>query len=222
MLPPATRHQQPATDRRPAATPSLSFQVCPRPAGAGLTPSPIRSGSSFSPPRKRSAFTLIELLVVIAIIAILAGLAFPAVQGALESGKKAQARNDVQQIAAAVRAYQLEYGRLPSTQASSDQFLDDNGDLMNVLIGQNINNLNPRQIPFLDPKVSKQAKGGLFNGKFYDPWGNQYLIEMDTNYDNRINPWYGSAQPLTSVIVISLGSDKVRGPTSDKDILSFQ
>ena len=93
---------------------------------------------------------------------------------------------------------------------------------MKVLTGRNINNLNPRQIPFLDPKVSKQAKGGLFNGKFYDPWGNQYLIEMDTDYDNRINPWFGSAQPLTSVIGISLGSDKVRGPTSDKDILSLQ
>lgn len=168
------------------------------------------------------AFTLIELLVVIAIIAILAGLAFPAVQGALDSGKKAQARNDVQQIAAAIRAYQLEYGRLPSSKVDSDDFIEDNGDLMKVLTGQNINNLNPRQIPFLDPKVSKQEKGGIFNDKFYDPWGNQYIIEMDTDYNNRINPWYQSAQPRTSVIVISMGTDKVKGPSWDKDILSFQ
>ena len=78
------------------------------------SPAPHPS-STPSFPRKMSAFTLIELLVVIAIIAILAGLAFPAVQGAMGSAKKAQARNEVNQLAAAVKAFHLEYGRLPGS-----------------------------------------------------------------------------------------------------------
>jgi len=170
---------------------------------------------------KNSAFTLIELLVVIAIIAILAGIGFPVLQGALQSGKKAQARNDVQQIAAAIRAYQLEYGRLPSTQTGSDEFIDNNNTIMRVLTGENADDLNPREIAFLQPKVSAKPEGGYYNGRFYDPWGNEYLIQLDTNYDNRIASWYNSPQPLTSVIVISLGPDEIRGPTFREDITSF-
>ena len=65
-----------------------------------------------SPP----GFTIIELLVVVAIIGVLMSLLFPAVQGALDSAKKAQAKNDAMQIATAIVAYDTEYGRLPSTE----------------------------------------------------------------------------------------------------------
>ena len=58
-------------------------------------------------------FTVIELLVVIAIMAILMTLLFPAVQSALDAAKKAQAKNDVTQIATAMVAFDTEYGRLP-------------------------------------------------------------------------------------------------------------
>jgi prepilin-type N-terminal cleavage/methylation domain-containing protein len=60
-----------------------------------------------SPLRKSAAFTLIELLVVIAIIAILAGLGFAGMKGAMDAGKKAQARNDVSQIACPKKAHCL-------------------------------------------------------------------------------------------------------------------
>jgi prepilin-type N-terminal cleavage/methylation domain-containing protein len=49
--------------------------------------------------KSRHAFTLIELLVVIAILGILMALLFPAVDGALEGARRAQASNDVTQIA---------------------------------------------------------------------------------------------------------------------------
>ena len=205
MTAPATRHKSHATGRRPATTPSLCFQVCPRPAGAGLTPSPLRSGSSFSPPRKRSAFTLIELLVVIAIIAILAGLAFPAVQGALGSGKKAQARNDVNQLAAAVKAFQLEYGRLPGT-ATADGLAP--ADLITTLTSSN--SQNPRGIVFFEPKMAKGGKGGGFDGLEYkDPWGTAYAITLDYNYDNKLtnNTGSGNQTNFTTVIVQSAGPD---------------
>jgi hypothetical protein len=154
--------------------------------------------STSSMPRKASGFTLIELLVVIAIIAILAGLAFPAVQGALDSGKKAQARNDVAQLVAAVKAFQLEYGRLPSTTAGSDAAPADNAAVMNALIGSNAA-LNPRAIVFFEAKAAKGGKGGLDGGVYKDPWGAAYSISLDTSYDNRIST------NLTTVIVSSTG-----------------
>jgi prepilin-type N-terminal cleavage/methylation domain-containing protein len=184
MFSPVTRHQQPVT--------SDSMHPAPlRPADSG-----DRRASSLL--RKSSAFTLIELLVVIAIIAILAGLAFPAVQGALDSGKKAQARNDVAQLVAAVKAFQLEYGRLPSTTAGSDSAPADNAAVMNALIGSNAA-LNPRAIVFFEAKAAKGGKGGLDGGVYKDPWGAAYSISLDTSYDNRIN------NNLTTVIVSSPG-----------------
>ncbi len=61
----------------------------------------------------RNGFTLIELLVVISIIALLAGLAFPALQGALDTAKKAQASTMVNQLATAITMYNTEYGVWP-------------------------------------------------------------------------------------------------------------
>jgi prepilin-type N-terminal cleavage/methylation domain-containing protein len=168
--------------------------------------------ASCSMPLKRSAFTLIELLVVIAIIAILAGLAFPAVQGALGGSRKAQARNDVQQIASAVRAFELEYGRQPSTETTTDTWLNDNSALMKVLLGEDAE-LNPRKKRFLEPKLVNGTKGGINSSTkvFYDPWGKQYGIKLNTDYDNNIE-YFGSN--AVSVIVLSFGPDGVQGDPS--------
>jgi prepilin-type N-terminal cleavage/methylation domain-containing protein len=51
------------------------------------------------------AFTLIELLVVISIIAILAGIAAPALTGAIFTGKITQAVNSVRQVGLGLRLY---------------------------------------------------------------------------------------------------------------------
>jgi len=176
----------PATSRSAAATISLSFQV-----------------SALRPPRKASGFTLIELLVVIAIIAILAGLAFPAVQGALESGKKAQARNDVHQLAAAVKAFQLEYGRLPiDASGGTDITNAPNADVIAALT--KTNQLNPRGIMFFEPKIARRGRGGLDGTVYKDPWGNPYTFMLDTSYDNRIAA-LGQTN-FTTVVVTSPGS----------------
>jgi prepilin-type N-terminal cleavage/methylation domain-containing protein len=155
-----------------------------------------------------AGFTLIELLVVISIIAILAGLAFPAVQGALGQGKKAQARNDVNQIAMAFKAFQLEYGRLPGT-GSTDGAAPD--DWITTLTSTNT--LNPRGIVFFEPKVAKGGKGGLSNNVYYDPWGKAYTVLLDLNYDNKLatnNQTY-----FTTAIVQSLGPDGSNNTTDD-------
>lgn len=187
--------------------------------------------------RERSAFTLVELLIVIAIIAILAGLAFPAVQGALNSGKKAQARNDVQQIAAAIRAYQLEYGRLPSSVTSpgdgDEDFLgkDRSKEVIGILTGENTSNLNPQGRAFLEAKTTTSRKGGIdpSDKTFYDPWGEPYLIKLDTSYNNKLEYYStgGAANPnvFSSVIVISTGPNKTQddpNASGSDEIVSFK
>ncbi|MEI8312777.1 MAG: type II secretion system protein [Verrucomicrobiota bacterium] len=63
--------------------------------------------------KQRRGFTLIELLVVIAIIGILMALLFPAFTGVMEAARRAKAKNDLVQLAIAIKAYQTEYGKLP-------------------------------------------------------------------------------------------------------------
>jgi len=159
-----------------------------------------RSSSSFNPPHTSLAFTLIELLVVIAIIAILAGLAFPAVQGAMGSAKKAQARNDVNQLAAAVKAFQLDYGKLPAIK-------DDAAEVVKALIGSNTS-VNPRNIVFFEPKTAKGGKRGWDGANYLDPWGSPYKVVLDLGYSNKITTDVGDGSKtyFTTVVVISTNS----------------
>ena len=131
--------------------------------------------------------------MVISIIIILGGLAFPAVQGALERAKKTQAKNDLMQIVTAVNAFHTEYGRYPVdptiTQSDNDVEYGNpdspshtNSEVMNALRaiddpkGPNKGHaLNLRQVVFLTGtmvKDPKRPKAGFdSNGEFWDPWG---------------------------------------------------
>ncbi len=197
---------------------AVGVEMCPGVAYWSGMNQPLRS-PEHSAPRPDRGFTLIELLVVIAIIAVLAGLMFPAVSGALESGRKAQARNDVSQIAAAVKAYQAEYGRMPSTLTSSDEFTpawfqNNNNVVISILRGNNDNGLNPKNVVFLESKPAKgtgtNQKGGVgTDGKFYDPWGTPYGIKLDISYDNTLEYYTKGTNDLkTTVLVVSYGPNK--------------
>ncbi|MDQ3625885.1 MAG: type II secretion system GspH family protein [Verrucomicrobiota bacterium] len=191
-----------------------------------------------------SGFTLIELLVVIAIIAVLAGLAFPVMSGVMDRAKKVQAKNDTVQIVTAVNAYYTEYGRypvdVPAGNTADASFgpgaapfgataYGDNSVILNVLRSNTrrsdaaaVASLNPRQVVFLSlPEVKQTSNPGAGvtapGGVFYDPWGSQYQVLIDANYDNELtNPYSansgaGSANLQAGVIGWSVGKNGALG-----------
>jgi type II secretory pathway pseudopilin PulG len=161
------------------------------------------------------AFTLIELVVVTLIIATLAALILTAASGVLDRAKKTQAKNDLTQIVTAVNAFYTEYGKYPVTVTSTttDAFFGtgtaplgctsygNNDALFNVLRSYaggsdsaNVSALNPRQIVFISPKVSANARSGIAaDNRYYDPWGTQYAVALDTTYNNAL----GTANPYS-------------------------
>ncbi|GAT32912.1 type II secretion system protein G [Terrimicrobium sacchariphilum] len=135
--------------------------------------------------RSSRGFTLIELLIVIAIIGILMALLFPAVGSAIDAARRAQAKNDVTQIATAITAYETEYGRLPGTN-SSDNEATVTKTLVETLTAQSTND-NPRKITFIEVNSWKKGKSGTnASGDFLDPWGGSYYVALDYNYDNSL------------------------------------
>jgi len=219
------------------------------------------------------AFTLIELLVVISIIIILMGLLFPAFKGVQDQARKTQAKNDLMQIVTAVNAYNTDYGIYPldGSKQGYDTLLGDPGGtydnslVFNVLRAipdgnWNSNNiLNSRQVVYMQGapvKDSANPKSGFATaaatspngstikiGSFVDPWGDEYLVSVDGDYDGWTADFYayndvtyttktGGAGPFKSISVgcfaASWGKDGKRGTNGDgnlkgsDDVVSWQ
>jgi prepilin-type N-terminal cleavage/methylation domain-containing protein len=192
--------------------------------------------------RNPAAFTLIEMIVVILIIATLTALFMGAATSVFDRARRTQAKNDVIQIATAVNAFYTEYGRYPvtvtdptkdaffgagATPAGSTAYPPGNVVLLNVLrnitTDSNAVALNPRQIVFLSPGGAKPTvppRGGIAttDNCYYDPWGSQYAILIDTNYDNTLTNPYSDADgsagtnPLRfGAVVYSFGKNGALG-----------
>jgi len=196
-------------------------------------------------PTDENGFTLIELLIVIAIIVILMGLLFPAFKGVQDQAKRTQAKNDLTQIVTAVNAFYTEYGKYP-TAATTDATATygpggsttENGGLFTELRATT-SALNTRQIVFISPPDAKDQnspRSGIKSstGGYYDPWGTEYAVALDANYDNQVTNPYGNnngagADPIRQgAIAWSYGKDAKLGNNGDgkftgsDDVISWQ
>jgi prepilin-type N-terminal cleavage/methylation domain-containing protein len=208
-------------------------------------------------PKHSHAFTLIELLVVIAIIAILVGLLFPAFRAVQDQAKRTQAKNDLTQIVNAVNAFYTEYGKYPMSQTVDTTFGPGGNPITNETLFTELRGctaaagscpaaatINTRQIVFISPpdvKNSANPRSGIGTaagnlGRYFDPWGSNYVIRIDGDYNNQVaNPYTANAGATPNlqigVIAWSLGLDGSGPPavTGDKntgvfadDVISWQ
>ena len=160
------------------------------------------------PAVSKRGFTLVELLVVIAIVGILAAILFPAINQAIKRAEITRAKQEMSHIIAAVKAYYAEYSKMPTPDNNGypDRSFGDKkmvadakqqNVVMNILrsvdAAGNVGlTNNPRRIVFLDvpeSSLSGTDRLGLVydqsEGYYLDPWGNPYIICMDTDYDNQ-------------------------------------
>jgi hypothetical protein len=141
----------------------------------------------------------------------------------------------------AIKNYQVEYNRLPllrDTQKNGqDQRTESTGKLMACLLGNNVDRMNPREISYIEPPVTRDGRGGLVEDsrgkdqRLMDPWGHPYLIVMDTNGTHTItNPdlkntsaRISKGAPATlsaSVRAYSRGPDGIEG--TEDDVVSWR
>ena len=185
-------------------------------------------------PSCRAAFTLLELLIVITIIAILTGLGVGAYNSVMLKARNLEALTVAKGIELAVNNYRSETGRMPVVGHTRDDAtieLTSGNPLLQVLLGNNVNELNRARRAYIDNvPMAKAGVNGITgqDGQFslVDPWGQPYRVTMDTNDDNKIaNPdahnqdrnisGEASHQMPRSVIVESAGRDKRFGTQDD-------
>ena len=186
-------------------------------------------------------FTLVELLMVIGIIAILAGILLPVINGAAKKADMTKAKAEITTLLNAIKQFESTYGVLPLPDGYTegdpiDATLDSNKnseylELIKVLQAElpagggayYSTNPNTRATRFLDVV-------GNIAGEFNDPWGNNYNIIFDENYDGKIstipatlsNSVHIEADLFFSVVIWSEGANPNDTVSGIKDnIYSF-
>jgi prepilin-type N-terminal cleavage/methylation domain-containing protein len=169
---------------------------------------------------KKRGFTLIELLAVIAILAVLITLGSRGIRSARINARRAQAMVEMKSIETAIAAYMNKYGRLPVDFGAPNIFdLEDDSAsnafserVVSILAGgAGEGDHNPAGMVFLEPP--SDGEGGLFR----DPWGCQYRILLDSDYDRRID--VGGEIVRRKVAILSVGLYHLSGAGSTNDLV---
>jgi general secretion pathway protein G len=99
---------------------------------------------------RRAGFTLIELLLVLVILAVLAAIVVPRFTKRGEQAKTTAAGTDIANIATALRTFEIDCGRFPTTDEGINALRNQPG------------NATGWKGPYLERDIPK------------DPWGNPY------------------------------------------------
>ena len=142
--------------------------------------------------------------MVISIIGLLAGLGLPAINGAMQAGKKAEVSAMAESIKTAVNAFYAEYSSYP-TNTSGQTYTTTSLEFLSIMsTTTNTNGGNTRGIAFLEvpPKFTNGVGGngdlGLVTPKgFYSKMSN-FFLAIDTNGTGVLTNTVGSTKYVVS------------------------
>ena len=155
--------------------------------------------------------------MVISIIGLLAGLGLPAINGAIQAGKKAEVAAMAESIKTAVNAFYAEYSQYPSNSGKTDlNFLN----LMTTTNSTGTSIQNSRGIAFLEvpPKFTNATLGLVTPSGFYKGQSN-FFIKIDTNGAGVLTNTVGSSN---YVVPSSVAVWVVDPKNKDKPVGTFK
>jgi len=154
--------------------------------------------------------------VVISIIGLLAGLGLPAINGAINAGKKAEVAAMAESIKTAVNAFYAEYSAYPTDPDSGQPFTKADGDFLSVMCTTtNTNGGNYRGIAFLEvpPKFTNSSGIVTPRGLYKGGGQSNFFILIDTQGLGYVNP--KSVSSVTNTNVASSVAVWVVDPTTN-------
>jgi type II secretory pathway pseudopilin PulG len=161
----------------------------------------------------------VELLVVISIIGLLAGLGLPAINGAIQAGKKAEVSAVAESIKTAVNAYYAEYSAYPSNATGKTDLI-----FLNLLSTTNTNGGNYRGIAFLEVPPKFTNANGLVtpSGFCKNKAQSNFFILIDTGGLGYVNPKSVSSTLTNSNSASSVAVWVVDPTTNTKAVGTFK
>jgi prepilin-type N-terminal cleavage/methylation domain-containing protein len=144
------------------------------------------------------SFTLVEILVVVSIIGLLAGLAIPAVGGALSSAKRAKVTSMANQIRIAVTQFYTEYGFYPTNKDFDQQGVGrTTAEFSLILTGDSNNSValsqNPRRLAFLEVPTDFTSNNSVATRGILTPVGylkgnarSNFFVSVDHDYNGQV------------------------------------